>query len=103
MGTHKDELTVPIALYKHVQHGWIMEHKYYGETDAEYYAGYVRITDVETITFKPISDESVVHNALAMLDGAEKKMRLEFGEKLAQLQQQRANFLALTHSPEVAI
>lgn len=98
----KDEMTVTIALYKSLTHNWIMEGTYYGEDDARYHSDYVRISNPVTLTFTPIKDEAVIQNALQTLDGMEHKARMELAKTLAQINQQRSNFLALTHQPEVS-
>lgn len=95
----KDPMTVTIALYRSLTHNWIMESNYYGKDDARFHSEYVRISEPLTITFAPIADDSVIQNAIEMLNGMEQKARLELAQKLHHIDGQRAQFLALTHQP----
>src|SRR6185437_13081041 len=59
--------------------------------------GYVRLTEWVTIDFPPRASEEVVPEQLAVLDLAEKELRLKFETKLHELAEQRAKLLCLTH------
>lgn len=103
MSTEKpDDMVRPLALYQHITHGWVIECIYYGEDDSKYHADYVRISEPVTVTFAPLRDDSVIENALKMLDEMENAARMDLGEKLGKINESRANFRALTHQPEVA-
>lgn len=58
--------------------------------------GYVRVSKWVTIEFPPRAPDEVVPEQLAVLDLAEKELRLKFEMKLHEIAEQRAKLKALT-------
>lgn len=61
--------------------------------------GYVRVSEPFAIQFKPIADDTVVANAVASLDEAEREAIRELNNKIAAIRGQKAQLLALVHQP----
>lgn len=72
-----------------------------GETREKPMKGYVRISEIIPVEFRPISEDSVVANAIQSLDAAEREAIQELNAKIAAIREQKAQFLALAHHPEV--
>lgn len=62
--------------------------------------GYVRVSVPVEVQFVAITDDSIVSNAVASLDEAEREAIRELNEKIAAIRSQKAQLLALTHQPE---
>lgn len=71
----------------------------------ELYTGgdYVRLSEWTEVTFAPRPPEEYVHEQLSGLDRAEAELRQKFADKLAEVDEQRAKLLALTHQPTEAV
>ena len=69
-------------------------------SEAERYSSDVRISEYVEVEFLPLKDEIVVDKYIEALDRSERKIRLEFQQKLDDIATQRATLLALTHKPE---
>lgn len=71
-----------------------------GELQERPIKGCVRVSEVIEITFAALADDSMVQNAIASLDEAEREAIRELNAKIAALRAQKAQLLALTHQPE---
>ena len=59
--------------------------------------GYVRCTEAVVVEFKMLEPDDVVQKQLAAVDAVEEKLRSELADKIAQLNNRRAELRALTH------
>ena len=59
--------------------------------------GWVRISEPVEITFSPLTEERIVAAQLAAIDLAEEKLRSDFADKIAVLNNKRDELRALTH------
>ena len=90
-----------VALYQELSSGWTRISTFYGEKDdASVHCGDVRISEPVTVTFKPLSNNEAISNAVAALDAQEKKLLADTEMALRKIREQKQNFLALTHEPE---
>lgn len=92
------EETYQVVLCRSIKYGWIFVLEY----DGGEFTDYVRISEPTAVRFQPLQDDAVIRNAVSALDAAERNARLELERKLAEINEQRAQLLALTHQPESA-
>lgn len=72
-----------------------------GDTEWTAPEPYVRISEWQAATFKPLPPEETVAEQLTLLDKAEAEARRQLAERLAQIQDMRNGLRALTHqTPE---
>lgn len=71
-----------------------------GQLREESHKGYVRITEPVDLHFSPISDDTIVQNAVRSLDDAEREVLREMNTKIAALREQKKQLLAITHQQE---
>jgi hypothetical protein len=64
------------------------------------YCDSVRVSEWVDVEFPPRKPEEQIPEQIAMLDLAEKDLRLKFEEKLHALAEQRTKLRSLTHQPE---
>lgn len=102
MKTTEKDLQQTIAVYKNLTGDYCILLRFMGDTDGDFHTGYVRISEPCDVTFAPLKNEAVVRNALKALDGLEHEARMELGEKLGKINEQREQLRSLTYQPEVA-
>lgn len=71
-----------------------------GEVREKPIKGYVRISEPIELTFRAVSDDAIVANAVKSLDEAEREALNELNTKIAAIRAQKAQLLALTHQSE---
>lgn len=71
-----------------------------GQTRERAIKGYVRVSELVEAEFSGVDNDTVVRNAVETLNEQERQIRAEFAQKLADLNEQRSQLLALTHQPE---
>lgn len=90
-----------VALYQSLKHGWGHVSTFYGEDDSQYHGeDYVRISEPYEVKFVALTSDEAIQNAVATLDAAERKIRLELQQRLDAIQERRKNLLSLTHQTE---
>lgn len=62
----------------------------------------VRISEPVEVAFAAANNDQVVANAVAALDEAERQAIEDLNKTLAEIRSKKAQFLALTHTPENA-
>lgn len=62
--------------------------------------GYTRVSEIIEVSFDSVSNDQVIQNAIAALDAAEQKAIEDLNRKIAEIRDQKAQLLALTHQPE---
>lgn len=93
----KDAQAMKIALYKHIRYGFVGPQvfdsdKYLSDTQE-----YVRVSEWTDIEFSMLPPAETVELQLRAIDAQERALRLELGEKLADLDRRRGELRALTH------
>lgn len=84
-----------IAKFKSLGHGYETVHtKALDGCD-----GYVRISEYVDVEFPPLADAEMINNAIVALDRRREKIVDEFTDKLAEIDQQKSELLAITHQP----
>lgn len=61
--------------------------------------GFTRVSDIVEMAFTPLSQESVIEQAVASLEEEERKTMAELNQKLADIRGRKAQLLALTYQP----
>lgn len=91
-----------VALYQDPKFGSVHIGQFFGEKDAHYHGGDVRISLVLDVRFEQMPTDELVRTAVAAFDAAEIKVRLELQKQINEIREHKQQFLALTHSPDVA-
>lgn len=60
---------------------------------------YVRISEYVDVEFPQLSGDEHIQGAVATLDRRKAKVTEEFGRKLADIERQKSELLAITHQP----
>lgn len=89
-----------VALYQDMSHGWTRVSRFWGKDDSLNHSGDVRISEPLDVTFKPLSSNEAITNAVAVLDAQEKKLLADTEMSLRKIREQKQNLLALTHQTE---
>lgn len=84
-----------IAQFKNIEHGF---NSIQGE-EFEEIRGYVRLSEYLDVEFSPISDDSQIQKHVAALDKVRQGVVYEFTRKLADIDRQKSELLAITHNP----
>lgn len=92
MRIDKEKFTRTLALYQG-EFGSIIE----WEVRPEGHKGYVQVSEPVEVTFKPLPDEDVLKEAVAMLNKQIDDVRAEAGLKVVQLEEKRQRLLAISH------
>lgn len=58
---------------------------------------YIRTSEIVEIEFTPLPDEDVVPKKLAVINNQINQVRVEMGQKIAKLKEERSKLLAITH------
>jgi hypothetical protein len=86
------------ALIKSMEYGSVCVHgQNWRDDDEVSLPGYVRVSDIVEIEFPPLSDDAVVAGAIRALDETRAELSREFARKLADIDRQKAELLAITH------
>ena len=89
------DMTMKCAMYRSLSCDWT---SVFAMRDESYVIpGYVQISDAVTVTFPPLSNDDVIAGAVASLDETRKKTVEEFTQKLANIDEQRRQLLAISH------
>lgn len=93
--------TVKLGVFKNMEPGIMNGWESVGICSTYEYKGstYVRISEAVEVIFEPLKNDEVIQSALQALDAAELKAREELQRTLDNISNQRAQLLALTHSP----
>lgn len=59
------------------------------------YSDYVQISEFQDVEFKPLTESKIIENQLNALDAMEEKLRDEFRKKFDNIQNKKAQLLAL--------
>lgn len=86
-----------IAKYKDIQYGYDC----YQSESFDAVPGYVRLTEFLEVEFKLLDSDSQIQKHVAALDHKRQKIVEDFTAKLAELDAQKAELLALTYQPEL--
>lgn len=70
-----------------------------GQELEEQISGWVRISEIHTISCVPIEEDVVTQNAVASLDAQSRSLITEMNEQLAVIANRKAQLLALTYTP----
>jgi len=70
-----------------------------GQTRESPVEGWVRISEPAEVTFRPMSSDAVVRQAVESLEETERKVIDEMNQKLAQIRERKHQLLALTYQP----
>lgn len=92
-----------IALYKDIKYGWVHVSGFQPKDDAQYHSDCVRISEPLTVQFAPLTDAEAIHNALAVLDAAEKAAIDDLNRRLAEIKHQRQSLMVLTHFSDAVV
>lgn len=68
-----------------------------GQEREKSYDKFVRISEIVELRFSPLTDEGIIQKAIESIDETERRLREELNKKIAELRQQKAQLLALTH------
>lgn len=100
---HKHPCDKPyrVGLYWNLQFAYCAVFTQHGEV-VPIPSGYVRLSEMLEVRFRPLPSEDSVQEALATLDRAEQTARAELAKCLTEIADQRASLRALTYQPEAS-
>lgn len=87
-----------VYLFRHVKYGWTSVFESSGD-EPPTLEDYVRLSEGAEVSFRPLSNDEGIREALKTLDEAERKAREELNKILMSLNDQRAALRAITYQP----
>lgn len=86
-----------VALYQDPKYGHVYVGMSYGEDDARYHGGDIRISEFLDVRFNPMPQDELVRTAVAALDAAELKVRTDMQQQINEIRERKQQLLALTN------
>ncbi len=86
-----------VCVAQSVQYGYL---GVYRESTLKFSSDMVRVSEYETVQFKPLRKEDVILGAVDAFDMEIKKVHAEAGKKIRDLEERKQKFLSLTHQTD---